>query len=84
MFVFIHAAIFEIYYHLPSDASKFLSELVTVTFDLEAALPSGQFQSKMNSPYHRPLTKYLTRHPAVAVDYFLARLCQTKYLQWYG
>ncbi|KAK1363493.1 Histone acetyltransferase SAGA, TRRAP/TRA1 component, PI-3 kinase superfamily [Heracleum sosnowskyi] len=77
----IASAILEIFYHLPSDASKFLPEVVTVSFDLEAALPSGQFHSKMNSPYRIPLTKFLNRHPAVAVDYFLARLCQTKYLQ---
>lgn len=84
VFVFVHAALLEMFYHLPSDASKFLSELVTVTLDLEAALPSGQFHSKMNSPYRSPLTKFLNGHPTVAVDYFLARLCQTKYLQWYG
>lgn len=84
VFIFVHAAILEIFYHLPLGASKFLSELVTVTLDLEAALPTGQFHIKMDSPYRRPLTKFLNCHPAVAVDYFLARLCQTKYLQWYG
>ncbi|CAK9157021.1 unnamed protein product [Ilex paraguariensis] len=75
----IAAAIIELFHLLPSAAGKFLDELVTLTIDLEAALPPGQFYSEINSPYRLPLTKFLNRYPAAAVDYFLSRLCQSKY-----
>jgi transformation/transcription domain-associated protein len=75
------AAIIELFHLLPSAAGKFLDELVTLTIDLEAALPSGQFYSEINSPYRLPLTKFLNRYPAATVDYFLARLCQPKYFR---
>ncbi|CAL5373324.1 unnamed protein product [Camellia sinensis] len=74
----IAAAIIELFHLLPSAAGKFLDELVTLTIDLEAALPPGQFYSEINSPYRLPLTKFLNRYPAAAIDYFLARLCQPK------
>ncbi|KAL0379140.1 UNVERIFIED_CONTAM: putative transcription-associated protein 1 [Sesamum radiatum] len=72
----IAAAIIELFHLLPSAAGKFLDELVTLTIDLEAALPPGQFYSEINSPYRLPLTKFLNRYPTAAVDYFLARLSQ--------
>lgn len=77
----IAAAIIELFHLLPSAAGKFLDDLVTLTIDLEAALPPGQFYSEINSPYRLPLTKFLNRYPTVAVDYFLARLCQPKYFR---
>ncbi|KAM7524076.1 hypothetical protein LguiA_013978 [Lonicera macranthoides] len=77
----IAAAIIELFHLLPSAAGKFLDELVTLTIDLEAALPTGQFYSEINSPYRLPLTKFLNRYPPAAVDYFLARLCQPKYFR---
>nr|XP_009601660.1 probable transcription-associated protein 1 isoform X2 [Nicotiana tomentosiformis] len=77
----IAAAIIELFHLLPSAAGKFLDELVTLTIDLEAALPPGQFYSEINSPYRLPLTKFLNRYPTAAVDYFLARLCQPKYFR---
>ncbi|XP_057469291.1 transcription-associated protein 1-like [Actinidia eriantha] len=77
----IAAAIIELFHLLPSAAGKFLDELVTLTIDLEAALPPGQFYSEINSPYRLPLTKFLNRYPAAAVDYFLTRLCQPKYFR---
>ena len=80
LFIFC-AAIIELFHLLPSAAGKFLDELVTLTIDLEAALPPGQFYSEINSPYRLPLTKFLNRYPAAAVDYFLARLCQPKYFR---
>ncbi|EPS71616.1 hypothetical protein M569_03143, partial [Genlisea aurea] len=75
----IAAAIIELFHLLPPAAGKFLDDLVTLTIDLEDALPPGQFYSKINSPYRLPLTKFLNRYPAGAVDYFLARLSQTQY-----
>ncbi|XP_031107078.1 transformation/transcription domain-associated protein-like [Ipomoea triloba] len=77
----IAAAIIELFHLLPQAAGKFLDELVTLTIDLEAALPPGQFYSEINSPYRLPLTKFLNRYPTAAVDYFLARLCQPKYFR---
>ncbi|XAR57979.1 Non-specific serine/threonine protein kinase [Bertholletia excelsa] len=77
----VAAAIIELFHLLPSAAGKFLDELVTLTIDLEAALPAGQFYSEINSPYRLPLTKFLNRYPTAAVDYFLARLSQPKYFR---
>ncbi|XP_059645489.1 uncharacterized protein LOC132287044 [Cornus florida] len=77
----IAAAIIELFHLLPHAAGKFLDELVTLTIDLEAALPPGQYYSEINSPYRLPLTKFLNRYPAAAVDYFLGRLCQPKYFR---
>lgn len=77
----LFAAIIELFHLLPSAAGKFLDELVTLTIDLEGALAPGQFYSEINSPYRLPLTKFLNRYPTAAVEYFLARLSQTKYFR---
>ncbi|GMY12228.1 transformation/transcription domain-associated protein-like isoform X1 [Fagus crenata] len=77
----IAAAIIELFHLLPLAASKFLDELVTLTIDLEGALPPGQVYSEINSPYRVPLTKFLNRYATLAVDYFLARLSQPKYFR---
>ncbi|KAL8160447.1 hypothetical protein V2J09_001984 [Rumex salicifolius] len=76
----IAAAIIELFHLLPPAAGKFLDELVTLTIDLELALPSGLLYSEINSPYRLPLTKFLNRYPTAAVDYFLARLNQPKFM----
>jgi transformation/transcription domain-associated protein len=54
---------------------------VTLTIDLEGALPPGQVYSEINSPYRLPLTKFLNRYATLAVDYFLARLSDPKYFR---
>ncbi|KAK9039755.1 hypothetical protein V6N11_014947 [Hibiscus sabdariffa] len=77
----IAAAIIELFHLLPNAASKFLDELVTLTIDLEGALPPGQVYSEINSPYRVPLTKFLNRYATLAVDYFLARLSEPKYFR---
>ncbi|XVF59767.1 hypothetical protein PTKIN_Ptkin07bG0302500 [Pterospermum kingtungense] len=77
----IAAAIIELFHLLPHAASKFLDELVTLTIDLEGALPPGQVYSEINSPYRPPLTKFLNRYATLAVDYFLARLSEPKYFR---
>ncbi|KAH1158068.1 hypothetical protein GLYMA_11G077000v4 [Glycine max] len=77
----IAAAIIELFHLLPPAASKFLDELVTLTIDLEGALPPGQVYSEINSPYRLPLTKFLNRYSPLAVDYFLARLSEPKYFR---
>ncbi|XP_058091042.1 uncharacterized protein LOC131237348 isoform X3 [Magnolia sinica] len=77
----IAAAIIELFHLLPQAAGKFLDDLVTITMDLEGALPQGQFYSEINSPYRLPLTKFLNRYATDAVDYFLARLGQPRYFR---
>ncbi|KAF5735955.1 Phosphatidylinositol 3- and 4-kinase family protein with FAT domain isoform 1 [Tripterygium wilfordii] len=77
----IAAAIIELFHLLPQAASKFLDDLVTLTIDLEGALPPGQVYSEINSPYRLPLTKFLNRYAMLAVDYFLARLSDPKYFR---
>ncbi|KAK4585311.1 hypothetical protein RGQ29_022824 [Quercus rubra] len=77
----IAAAIIELFHLLPLAASKFLDELVTLTIELEGALPPGQVYSEINSPYRVPLTKFLNRYAPLAVDYFLTRLSQPKYFR---
>ncbi|KGN48912.1 transformation/transcription domain-associated protein [Cucumis sativus] len=77
----IAAAIIELFHLLPMAASKFLDELVTLTIDLEGALPPGQVYSEVNSPYRVPLIKFLNRYAPLAVDYFLARLSEPKYFR---
>ncbi|CAL0314477.1 unnamed protein product [Lupinus luteus] len=77
----IAAAIIELFHLLPAAASKFLDELVTLTIDLEGALPPGQVYSEINSPYRLPLTKFLNRYAPLAVDYFLTRLSEPKYFR---
>ncbi|XP_010268349.1 PREDICTED: transformation/transcription domain-associated protein-like [Nelumbo nucifera] len=77
----IAAAIIELFHLLPPAAGKFLDELVSLTMDLEAALPHGQFYSEINSPYRLPLTKFLNRYATDAVDYFLGRLSQPRYFR---
>lgn len=70
------AAIIELFHLLPAAAGKFLDQLVTLTMQLEAALPPSQVYSELNSPYRLPLTKFLNRYAPDAVDYFLGRLTQ--------
>ncbi|KAJ7953120.1 Transformation/transcription domain-associated protein [Quillaja saponaria] len=77
----IAAAIIELFHLLPLAASKFLDELVTLTIDLEGALPPGHVYSEINSPYRLPLTKYLNKYAPLAVDYFLSRLSAPKYFR---
>ncbi|KAK4791103.1 hypothetical protein SAY86_031516 [Trapa natans] len=77
----IASAIIELFHLLPNAAVKFLDELVTLTIDLEGVLPSGQVYSEINSPYRLPLTKFLNKYAAHAVDYFLARLGEPKYFR---
>jgi len=75
------AAIIELFHLLPAAASKFLDELVTLTIELEGALPPGQVYSEINSPYRLPLTKFLNRYATAAVEYFLNRLSEPKYFR---
>lgn len=75
------AAIIELFHLLPAAAGKFLDQLVTLTIQLEQALPQGQIYSELNSPYRLPLTKFLNRYATEAVDYFLARLTKESYFR---
>lgn len=75
------AAIIELFHLLPPAAGKFLDELVSLTMQLEAALPQVHVYSQLNSPYRLPLTKFLNRYATDSVDYFLARLSQPSYFR---
>ncbi|XP_078446328.1 phosphatidylinositol 3- and 4-kinase family protein with FAT domain-containing protein isoform X2 [Wolffia australiana] len=77
----VAAAMIELFHLLPPAAGKFLDDLVTITIDLEGALPPGQLYSEINSPYILPLTKFLNRYATDAVDYFLSRLNLPKYFR---
>ncbi|KAL6045043.1 putative transformation/transcription domain-associated protein [Balamuthia mandrillaris] len=70
----IAARIIDIFHLLPSAASKFLDQLVTLTIQLEALLPR-----EITSPYREPLIKFLNRYPAEALEYFLSRLSTPQY-----
>lgn len=78
---FFLAAMIELFHLLPPAAGKFLDDLVTLTIELEGALPQGQIYSEINSPYRLPLTKFLNRYAADSVEYFLARLDQPKFFR---
>lgn len=82
-FLFLVAAMIELFHLLPPAAGKFLDELVTLTIELEGALPQGQIYSEINSPYRFPLTKFLNRYAADSAEYFLARLDQPKFFRRY-
>ncbi|XP_031475658.1 uncharacterized protein LOC116247605 isoform X2 [Nymphaea colorata] len=77
----IAAAIIELFHLLPPAAGKFLDDLVSLTMQLEAALPQVHVYSQLNSPYRLPLTKFLNRYATDSVDYFLARLGQPRYFR---
>ncbi|KAK9136460.1 hypothetical protein Syun_015790 [Stephania yunnanensis] len=77
----VAAAIIELFHLLPPAAMRFLDELVTLTMDLETAIPQGQFYSEINSPYRLPLTKFLNRYSSDAVDYFLGRLSEPRHFR---
>lgn len=70
------AAVLELFHLLPPAAAKFLDPMVCLTIQLEKALPPAGVYSELNSPYRLPLTKFLNRYSADAVDYFLQRLNQ--------
>jgi transformation/transcription domain-associated protein len=68
--------VLELFHLLPPAAAKFLDPMVCLTIQLEKALPPAGVYSELNSPYRLPLTKFLNRYSADAVDYFLQRLNQ--------
>eukprot|EP00026_Physarum_polycephalum_P000015 Phypoly_transcript_00015.p1 GENE.Phypoly_transcript_00015~~Phypoly_transcript_00015.p1 ORF type:complete len:3639 (+),score=586.09 Phypoly_transcript_00015:159-11075(+) len=67
----VACAIIEIFHLLPSQAVKFLEQLVNMAVSLENQLPR-----EINSPYRAPLTKFLNKYPTRAVDLFLGKLSQ--------
>lgn len=68
----VAAAILDLFALLPQ-ASKFVESLVKTTIKLEIALPAYK-PRQVESPYRRPLARYLNKHPASAVGFFFQRL----------
>ncbi|XP_061345669.1 uncharacterized protein LOC133291419 isoform X4 [Gastrolobium bilobum] len=60
----IAAAIIELFHLLPAAASKFLDELVTLTIDLEGALPPGQVYTRLSEPKYFRRFMYIIRSEA--------------------
>jgi hypothetical protein len=68
----VAAAIVDIFALLPH-ASHFVEPLVKTCIKLEAALPA--FKARyVESPYQKPLFRYLNKHPQHAVNFFFQRL----------
>lgn len=68
----VAAAIINLFVLLPH-ASHFVEPLVKTTIKLEACLPA--FQSRYTqSPYRKPLARYLNKHCQYTVSFFLQRL----------
>jgi len=68
----VAAAIIDLFVLLPH-ASHFVEPLVKTTIKLEACLPA--FQSRYTqSPYRKPLARYLNKHCQYTVSFFLQRL----------
>jgi phosphatidylinositol kinase/protein kinase (PI-3 family) len=75
----IAAAIINLFHLLPSAASKFLEQLVSLVMKIETMLPGTQHETEMCSPYRGPLVEYINRYATESVDFFLARLRDPQY-----
>jgi transformation/transcription domain-associated protein len=70
--ILVAAAIVEIFPSLPH-AYHFVEHLVKTCIKLEAALPTYRV-AFVESPFRRPLARYLNKHPEYAVSFFFPRL----------
>ena len=77
----IPCAILSLFHLLPPAPTKFLDQLVTVTLDLEAALPSTAASGRYWSPFREALLPFINRHAPESVTYFLDRLSDTRYFR---
>lgn len=68
----VAAAIIDVFALLPH-ASQFVEPLVKTCIKLELALPSYKYRCS-NSPYQKPLARYLNCHPDQTVAFFFQRL----------
>ena len=69
----VAAEIVGIFASLPH-AAHFVEDLVKTCLKLESGLHSFKGRSFIESPYRRPLARYLNKHPQHAVNFFFPRL----------
>jgi len=65
----VTVAILDVFYLLPSTASKFLDQLIAATISLETIV-----RRYSSSPFRAPLTKFFNKYPVESVDYFYNKL----------
>ena len=75
----IVAAIFNIFHLLPPAATSFMEHLVNKVLDLEEKL-----RRTSNSPFRKPLVKYLNRYPKEALGFFTARFKDERFGRFFG
>lgn len=75
----IVAAIFNIFHLLPPAATSFMEHLVNKVLDLEDKL-----RRTSNSPFRKPLVKYLNRYPKESLAFFLARFKDERFGRFFG
>lgn len=75
----IVAAIFNIFHLLPPAATSFMEHLVTKVLTLEEKL-----RRTSNSPFRKPLVKYLNRYTKEAWTFFQGRLPEEKYGRFFA
>ncbi|KAA8642953.1 histone acetyltransferase TRA1 [Aspergillus tanneri] len=75
----IVAAIFNIFHLLPSAATSFMEHLVNKALDLEEKL-----RRTSNSPFRKPIVKYLNRYPKESLSFFQARFKDERFGRFFG
>ncbi|KAE8346166.1 hypothetical protein BDV24DRAFT_124376 [Aspergillus arachidicola] len=73
------AAIFNIFHLLPPAATSFMEHLVNKVLDLEEKL-----RRTSNSPFRKPLVKYLNRYPKESLAFFQARFKEERFGRFFG
>jgi transformation/transcription domain-associated protein len=75
----IVASIFNIYHLLPPAATTFMENLINKVLDLEDKL-----RRTSNSPFRKPLVKYLNRYPKDSWAFFQQRFSDERYGRFLG
>lgn len=75
----IVAAIFNIFHLLPAAATSFMDHLINKVLDLEEKL-----RRTSNSPFRKPLVKYLNRYPKESWAFFQAHFHEERYGRFFG
>ncbi|KAB8073752.1 hypothetical protein BDV29DRAFT_133154 [Aspergillus leporis] len=73
------AAIFNIFHLLPPAATSFMEHLLNKVLDLEEKL-----RRTSNSPFRKPLVKYLNRYPKESLAFFHARFKEERFGRFFG
>ncbi|KAH2155724.1 hypothetical protein KXV68_004997, partial [Aspergillus fumigatus] len=75
----IVTAIFNIFHLLPPAATSFMEHLVNKVLELEEKL-----RRTSNSPFRKPLVKYLNRYPKESLAFFQARFKEERFGRFFG